>query len=472
MRAEAAICSRRFSHANSLLNSECFEKDRAFPDNATVNPVLLLLLGSVVLLRSESGHTAESGPQVLNSNLPPYQLTLSGNSFGLFRDYFDLYVIEATTNLVDWQPLVRLLHTNSTAPLVFADTNAARLSHRYAHFITAFPEPSGPFSVGTFSRLVTDPSRSNRYDIPTNCSFMVSFWYPSVANSGAFPSAYMDAKLAEDPGCMCESGNVDPRVVRRLVAHAVPQAQIVPGDQRFPVIVYSHGYHGHRKLNTHTVEELASHGFIVVALDHCDCVGTVFPDGRYLKGIEASGDSFAALIPDRIRDTQVVLEELSRMNATDSLLARRLDLGRIGAFGMSLGVADTAELGRIDDRVKCFALMDGSVLFSSHPNLAKSGLQKPFLIMKSPTTDEDTESPVLFKKAIHDAVWLYIEGANHLTFVDAPWVVQPTFQSRRAAETITACLLSFFSKYLKGQDDHLLDDPSPAYPEVIRFMRK
>ena len=439
-----------------------------------MNPVLLLLLGSVVLLRSKSGHAAESGPQVLssNSNLPPYQLTLSGSSSGLFRDYFDLYVIEATTNLVDWQPLVRLLHTNSTAPLVFTDTNAAHLSHRYSHFLTAFPEPSGPFSVGTFSRLVTDPSRSNRYNIPTNSSFMVSFWYPSVANSGAFPSAYMDAKLAEDPGCMCESGNVDPRVVRRLVAHAVPQAQIVPGDQRFPVIVYSHGYHGHRKLNTHTVEELASHGFIVVALDHCDCVGTVFPDGRYLKGIEASGDSFAALIPDRIRDTQVVLEELARMNATDSLLARRLDLGRIGAFGMSLGVADTAELGRIDDRVKCFALMDGSVLFSSHPNLAKSGLQKPFLIMKSPTTDEDTESPVLFKKAIHDAVWLYIEGANHLTFVDAPWVVQPTFQSRRAAETITACLLSFFSKYLKGQDDHLLDDPSPAYPEVIRFMRK
>ena len=160
------------------------------------------------------------------------------------------------------------------------------------------------------------------------------------------------------------------------------------------------------------------------------------------------------------------------MNATDSLLARRLDLGRIGAFGMSLGVADTAELGRIDDRVKCLALMDGSVLFSSHPNLAESGLQKPFLIMKSPTTDEDTESPVLFKKAIHDAVWLYIEGANHLTFVDAPWVVQPTLQSRRAAETITACLLSFFNKYLKDQDDHLLDDPSPAYPEVIRFMRK
>jgi dienelactone hydrolase len=301
---------------------------------------------------------------------------------------------------------------------------------------------------------------------------MVSFWYPAVASPGAFPSAYMDGKLAEDPGCMCESGNVDPRIVRRLVAHAVPQAHMVPGDQRFPVILYSHGYHGHRKLNTHAVEELASHGFIVVAPDHRDCVGTVFPDGRYLREIEDAEPTFPSLIPDRIKDTQVVLDELARINATDPLLAGRLDLKRIGAFGMSLGVADTAEVSRIDDRLKCAALLDGLVDFSSHPDLAKSGLQKPFLIMNSPTANMDGESSILFRKAIHDAVWLYIEGANHLTFVDAPWVVQPTIQSRRAAAAFTGCLLSFFEKYLKDQDDHLLDDPSLAYPEVIRFMRK
>jgi Platelet-activating factor acetylhydrolase, isoform II len=167
-----------------------------------------------------------------------------------------------------------------------------------------------------------------------------------------------------------------------------------------------------------------------------------------------------------------VLKELARINATDPLLAGRLDLGRIGTFGMSLGVADTAEVSRIDDRVRCAVLLDGPVLFSSQPDLAKSGLQKPFLIMNSPTANMDAESQILFQKATHDAVWLYIEGASHLTFVDAPWVVQPTIQSRRAAAAITGCLLSFFNKYLKDQDDHLLDDPSLAYPEVIRFVRK
>ena len=116
---------------------------------------------------------------------------------------------------------------------------------------------------------------------------------------------------------MCESGNVDPRVVRRLVAHSHLRAPIVPGAERFPVVLYSYGYHGHRKLNTHTVEELASHGFVVVAVDHGDCVGTVLSDGRYLKGIDPPGALLPSLIPDRITDIQTILAELVNINAPD-----------------------------------------------------------------------------------------------------------------------------------------------------------
>ena len=135
-------------------------------------------------------------------------------------------------------------------------------------------------------------------------------------------------------------------------------------------------------------------------------------------------------------------------------------------------MANTAEIGRIDPRVKCVVLLDGPVFLSDYPELAKSGVGKPVLIVNSPTSGEDAESPVLFQRASHDAVWFYIDGAEHLTFVDAPWVVQPTSRSRRAAATITACLLSFFNRYLQGQDDHLLDAPAELFPEIIRFQRK
>ena len=39
-----------------------------------------------------------------------------------------------------------------------------------------------------------------------------------------------------------------------------------------------------------------------------------------------------------------------------------------------------------------------------------------------------------------------------------------------ATQIVRAYLLSFFNKFLSGEDDHLLDGPSPAYPEVLQFL--
>ena len=42
----------------------------------------------------------------------------------------------------------------------------------------------------------------------------------------------------------------------------------------------------------------------------------------------------------------------------------------------------------------------------------------------------------------------------------------------RVSQIVRAYLLSFFNKFLQGEDDHLLDGPSPAYPEVIAILEQ
>jgi hypothetical protein len=42
----------------------------------------------------------------------------------------------------------------------------------------------------------------------------------------------------------------------------------------------------------------------------------------------------------------------------------------------------------------------------------------------------------------------------------------------RVSQIVRAYVLSFFNKFLRGEDDHLLDGPSPAYPEVMQFLKK
>jgi hypothetical protein len=117
-------------------------------------------------------------------------LNLTGSVTTTFAPYYDLYPLDASTNLADWSRLTMLLRTNSSSnALSYLDRDGTNLEKRFYRthtnaLITPLPKPSGPYSVGTFSRLMTDPSRSNRYNISTNSFFMVTFWYPAEAKAG------------------------------------------------------------------------------------------------------------------------------------------------------------------------------------------------------------------------------------------------------------------------------------------------
>jgi hypothetical protein len=125
-------------------------------------------------------------------------------------------------------------------------------------------------------------------------------------------------------------------------------------------------------------------------------------------------------------------------------------------------------------------------------DLNQFGLQKPFLSMNSTmgprpapppsppyTTDWLHGSLVLFTNAIHHAFWFQIRDSSHQSFQDRGSLISeqtrtadPTPVSREQSRTIRACTLSFFNKYLKGEDDHLLDNPAAVYPNVINFQSK
>ena len=87
---------------------------------------------------------------------------------------------------------------------------------------------------------------------------------------------------------------------------------------------------------------------------------------------------------------------------------------------------------------------------------------------------------------VTNAYWVKLVSADHGSFSDwdlildsasvqAGWGTPVSGQflaPARVSQIVRAYLLSFFNKFLRGEDDHLLDGPSPAYPEVEQFMKK
>jgi dienelactone hydrolase len=396
-------------------------------------------------------------------------LELAGSPPAQFRSYFDIYLLEASSNLINWVPLPALLRTNSSANLpLYVEAEAFGYPTRFyrtfaSDLPTPLPKPTGPYVTGTTSLLLTDSSRTHRYSGATNSSFMVTLWFPAQSMPGTLPATYLESKLA--PGLAGLYG-VSQSVLSNFYCHSFKGVAVATNHAPYPVVIYSHGFRVDRRDNTAKCEELASHGYVVVAIDHADCLVTAFPDGRLLN--TTISDFSAALFTNNVLDVRFVLDTLTRMNQGDPVFRGTLDLQHVGTMGWSFGGGVAAEACRTDGRVLGTVLLDAYL--QNADNVIRLGLQKPFLSMYS-AGGGGTQAP--FYMATRDAYWMQIQGTKHQHFADwLAWINSPTTAGRQAAVAMNACMLSFFDKYLKGQDDHLLDGPANVYPSVVNFAKK
>ena len=133
---------------------------------------------------------------------------------------------------------------------------------------------------------------------------------------------------------------------------AVRDAAARPG--RFPLVLFSHGFGGHRRQSTFLCTHLASHGYLVAAMDH---VGNTTQDVLgSLMALPGGGPApdpvalLAAATDYRPSDVSLVLDRLLDGSAGD--LAARIDSERVGMAGHSFGGWTTLAVSGRDPRVR------------------------------------------------------------------------------------------------------------------------
>jgi dienelactone hydrolase len=112
---------------------------------------------------------------------------------------------------------------------------------------------------------------------------------------------------------------------------AVRDAAVQPGT--YPLVVYSHHGLGHRRVATFLCTHLASHGYVVAALDHSEVVAEELAP-QPGQSAEQRAPRIAAWIANRVPDIRLLLDRLLT-GAWESATA--LDPTRIGIVGHSFG---------------------------------------------------------------------------------------------------------------------------------------
>lgn len=363
----------------------------------------------------------------------------------------------------------------------------------------ALPAPTGSHRVGTVSLHLVDRSRPDRWVASQQYrELMVSVWYPALRTGGQRLAPYLAPGVAERLGSDTVHGIPPGRVAwAGIRTHAWAGAPVDRGRGRRPVVIYSPGSGDPRTWGTTLVEELASRGYVVVTVDHTyEVPGVQFPDGSVRDNTPVLAELAQAvgngtvpallekLLRVRVADTRFVLDRLATLPGG---LSEVIDPHRVGMFGQSAGGITAAEGMYEDRRITAGIDLDGTLEYNQEPNgtnlmpVAVHGLRRPFLLMGRDGSNHVTEpSWRAFWSASRG--WhrdLTIRGSRHQTYTDLvaimPQLGLPadvvergigTVDPGRALAAQRAYVMSFFDRWLRGRDDHLLDGPSPRYPEV------
>ncbi len=269
-------------------------------------------------------------------------------------------------------------------------------------------------------------------------------------------------------------------------------------EGNFPLVVFSHGAFGYYQSNYSTYAELASNGYVVVALDHPHhAVFSKNTDGNIVTvdqqfindamviggGEEIDNEMVYSVTKDWIKlrtaDESFVIDSINEAKKSgafsdawhaddDTLLLSVInmtDTDKIGAMGHSLGGAAGVELGRERNDIKALIDLDGTAL--GEITDVKDGkyvgdpepYPVPLLVFVHGATSDDgiTENMVNNAK---DGKMVFCPKANHMDFTDLS-MLSPFFSnmlsgksevnSEQFMQNINGAVLNWFDYYLKNE---------------------
>jgi len=368
------------------------------------------------------------------------------------------------------------------------------------------PKPSGEYLTGVAYLSFVDESRKEIFDASGQSfrEMTVKVWYPS--DRQADPEPYLLKAEADFVTKYLQY----PSLYKDLKTNGSRDVPVSSKENKYPVLIFSHGWGEHYSQNTILMEELASRGYIVFSIaHHYECKFSSFPDGRFIyidmgnprlqkmmkeqmqavalghfeKLGKAGSDeerqriflemrkSASTLLTETPKvwteDLAFFIDRLSTMNITDNRFQKKLDLDRIGVFGMSMGGLASSMICSKDGRVKAGVNMDGAMPIAS----THGKIQVPFMFLNGKRGLGC--GPLLVGQSTQDCYSLSVKGSDHYNFTDYSIYPVPMvsillgpIDGKKTIEMMNVLVPAFFDKYLKGMGEIDLVKEAGKYPEI------
>ena len=348
------------------------------------------------------------------------------------------------------------------------------------------PRPTGSYNVGISTHFLKDISRYHNDE--KSRPLLVQLYYPAVKIQKEYPP-YLSNTMHLYKEKFARTSNVSPEDLKyldKISDWAMPDATIDAENSPFPILFFSHGFFMAAQLYSSLIEEMASHGYVVVAINHTDaCWPVMFPDGSSpvilpeLANIFSNKERSCMQTFDMVQETWIKDIKFVLSWLRNQPLAKSLDFWNLGIFGHSFGGSTATEAVRQDHDFKAMANLDG-MLFG--PNWDKPfETSSLFVVAEKLLTHKEAlnagltieqfdsllvrRSKKVFDQLKNNSFYVMVKNADHATFVDSKLIKSPLSKNRvdplGGIEITRALLVDFFDHYLKNKNLTLLNSQSP-----------
>lgn len=281
------------------------------------------------------------------------------------------------------------------------------------------PAPNGVHRVGTrvLTPLVDKSRPDERFPNGSRC-IPVQLWYPTEERDGARSPYVVDSKLLD----ALKVRSSRPETVeswRTMRTHAVLNAS--PAKGRFPLVTFSPGFGMPRAYYTAWLQELASHGLVVAAIDH-PFAGETWIDGTFFS---------SAPHPDGPLGQTTAMANDVRLVVSSLKGVAYVDAHKVATIGHSIGGAAAIDAALLDPAIVAAVNLDGDPSFG---RFANRDVHRPFLVIhQKPLFPASKPGGRLFEMGRKlEQAWqeiiasqsapvlrLQVRGTAHFSFTDA-----------------------------------------------------
>ncbi|GLA69591.1 hypothetical protein AtubIFM55763_010108 [Aspergillus tubingensis] len=357
--------------------------------------------------------------------------------------------------------------------------------------IVPLPPGTGPCDVTLKASELVDWSRTNPFNPKGGKrALMVTTFTPFNCGTVLSESYFPNATAAYEDETF-QSFGIPAGMFESLRIQTQKQPISSSNNESYPIVLFSPALGVSRLMYTSLLQDISSHGFAVISVDHpYDANIVEFPDGSTVIGIlenTTTDAQFTWAMNVRVQDMIFVYNQTRNETAVRDIFPLTLDnprllsLDRVSITGHSLGGATAAQTMLVDNRFVGGINLDGTFWGS----VLKKGLSSPFLMFSNAnhTAETDPSWGTFWSNLRGWRLELQLAQSKHYSFSDLPVLVESlsisdelkeiaqatylgTIGALRAKNVVVSYMVAALQYFAYGRTSDLLRGPSAAYPDV------